>query len=389
MTPGARAQAAIDVLDAWQAGQAPEQALTRWARASRYAGSKDRAAVRDLVYSAIRCARSHAAMGQGDDGRAMIIGGLREAGDAPEAVFDGSRFAPDALQDHERRVCDLNALPEAVRLDMPDWLLPYLERSLGPDWRTVAAELRKRAPVFLRVNAAKCSRDEAVAALATDGIVTAAHPLSPTALEVVEGARRVHLSAAFNDGLVELQDVASQAVIDLTGVTAGMRVLDYCAGGGGKALAMAAQGAEVYAHDVNQKRMNDLPERVRRAGVDIAILECPGMGGTYDMVLADAPCSGSGAWRRAPQGKWDLTEERLSELCNIQAEILGDIAPLVAVGGQLVYATCSLFDEENQAQIEAFISRTPGWKIVRSQRFTPLDGGDGFFVAVLQRDGVA
>ncbi|WP_138423224.1 RsmB/NOP family class I SAM-dependent RNA methyltransferase [Maritimibacter alexandrii] len=384
MTPAARLSAAIEILDDWLAGAAPEQVLTRWGRANRYAGSKDRAAIRDIVYDAVRCRRSFATLGGGVTGRGLVLGGLRAAGADPDELFTGDRFAPTPLADEERTVPDLANVAPAVRLDLPDWVLPLMQDSLGADCEAVAQTLRHRAPVFLRVNTAKVSRAGAQAALADEGIGTTEHTLSDTALEVTSGARRVHISRAYQDGLVELQDAASQAVIDLLDVTPGVRVLDYCAGGGGKALALAAQGAAVTAHDIDAGRMRDLPERARRAGADIDI-SAPGQSGDgFDLVFADAPCSGSGSWRRAPQGKWSLTRDGLDALCRIQATILDEIADRVRPGGRIAYATCSLFDEENMSQIKAFVARRPEWTLTASRRFTPLDGGDGFFVAILE-----
>jgi 16S rRNA (cytosine967-C5)-methyltransferase len=162
-------------------------------------------------------------------------------------------------------------------------------------------------------------------------------------------------------------------------------VLDYCAGGGGKTLAMAARARlKLFAHDVDPRRMRDLPARAKRAGARVTLTEAPQ--GPFDLVLADAPCSGSGSWRRAPEGKWLLTPDRLAGVIAVQAQILDRIATLVAPGGVLAYATCSLLRAENEAQIAAFQARSPGWSLASQRRLTPLDGGDGFFVAVLRRD---
>ncbi len=207
------------------------------------------------------------------------------------------------------------------------------------------------------------------------------HTLSPTALEVTENARRVKSSAAFREGLVELQDAASQAVADmLLPVVPGARVLDYCAGGGGKALALAASGARVTAHDADPRRMADLPERARRAGARIEVAERLGRE-RFDLVLVDAPCSGSGAWRRQPEAKWRLDEARLAALTALQGEVLRAAARHVAAGGTLAYATCSLLDAENGAVVEGFLAETPRFARVAERRLTPLDGGDGFYVA--------
>ncbi len=383
MTPSARIAAAIEVLDAWLDGAPLERALTNWGRNHRFAGSKDRAAIRDHVFDAARCRRSFAALGGAESGRGLMIGALKARGEDPRGWFTGEGHAPAPLGSGEGEGPVLAALPEAVRLDCPDWLEAPLRASLGDDFAPVMEALRHRAPVFLRANFARTSPEAARAALAEEGIETRPHPLSPTALEVTDGARRVQASAAFAAGLVELQDAASQAVVDLLPVGAGTRVLDFCAGGGGKSLGLAARGAQVTAHDVDPGRMRDLPARATRAGVQVGRLGPEG--GRFDLVLADAPCSGSGAWRRNPQGKWDLTPERLDELCAIQAGILDEITDHVAPGGQLAYATCSLLEAENGAQIEAFLARHPGWRCDFARRFTPLDGGDGFFLALLTR----
>lgn len=381
MIPAARAMAAIGVLDRVLGGEPAEKALTNWGRASRYAGSGDRAAVRDLVYDALRCKRSFAARGGGMTGRGLILGGLRAAG--AEALFDGGPHAPAPVT-----VADTGRDPEgAEALDVPDWLLPDLEASLGTDCAAVLGAMRARAPVFLRVNVRKVSRDAAVTALAAEGIIAVPHPLAPTALEVTGNARKVQASEAYLSGLVELQDASSQAVVTALPLSDGMRVLDHCAGGGGKTLAMAARAKlALYAHDASPRRMTDLPDRAKRAGVRVAITAAPEATAPYDLVLVDAPCSGSGSWRRDPEGKWTLTPARLAELVALQAIILRRAAAMVAPGGVLAYATCSLLDAENAAQVTSFTAANPDWVVSDSHRFLPLAGGDGFFLALLTRN---
>jgi 16S rRNA (cytosine967-C5)-methyltransferase len=228
----------------------------------------------------------------------------------------------------------------------------------------------------------------AVAALALDGIETQPNPLSPTALEVLNKPRKVQTSNAYLDGLVELQDAASQAIVDELSLRSGQRVLDFCAGGGGKSLAMAAQtSAQFFAHDIAPARMKDLPARAKRAGVQVTVLASAALAKAepFDLVLADAPCSGSGSWRRAPEAKWALSQARLTELCALQAQIMDNAAALVAKGGTLAYATCALLKMENQDQITAFLGRHSGWTLKKARVLTPLEGGDGFFIACLKR----
>jgi len=383
MTPEARVQAATLLLDAVLDGQAAEQALTRWSRTNRYAGSKDRAAIRDLVFDALRRRRSYAAWGGAMTGRGLMIGALRAEGRDPEDVFTGQGYAPAPVTEEER--AGFSTPDEAQARDLPDWLWPEFEASLGNLAEVEARLMRDRAEVFLRVNLLKTQPDQALIALQAEGIRCEPHALSPTALRVIEGARRVHLSAAYKDGVVELQDAASQAVVDALALQPGLRVLDFCAGGGGKALAIAAQTrARVDAHDIDPARMKDIPARAARAGAEVEINTDPA--GPFDMVVCDAPCSGSGSWRRAPEAKWRLTPERLEALKSMQNSVLDAGSALVAPGGALAYATCSLLEGENDARVQAFLARSPGWRTERARRLTLSDGADGFFVAVLRRD---
>ena len=223
MTPAARLSAAIDLLDRILAGEAAEKALTTWGRGARYAGSGDRAAVRDLVFDALRCRRSFGHLGGGDTGRGLILGGLRDRGGDVAALFTGIGHAPAPPGPHEGPPDPPEGL---VALDCPDWLAPQLHDSLGDDFAPVMQALRHRAPLHLRVNLRRTTRDSAQAALGAEGIVTRPHPLSPAALEVTEGARRVQASQPYADGRVEIQDAASQAVADSLPIAPGARVLD-------------------------------------------------------------------------------------------------------------------------------------------------------------------
>jgi 16S rRNA (cytosine967-C5)-methyltransferase len=380
VTPGARAAAAIAVLDRVLAGEPVEKALTNWGRASRFAGSGDRAAVRDIVFDALRRKRSAAARGGGMTGRGLVLGLMREAGQ--EALFSGEGHAPAPPT-----AAEAGRPPEAGEaLDLPDWLVPALEASLGDALAPVAAALRQRAPVFLRVNLGKGDVAGAIRALAGEGIEAARHPLAETALEVRQNARKVQASQAYLNGLVELQDASSQAVVERLPLRDGMRVLDHCAGGGGKTLAMAARARlRLYAHDAAPRRMADLPPRAARAGVAVTLTGAPETEAPFDLVLVDAPCSGSGSWRRDPEGKWALTAERLRALEAEQGAILLRAAAMVAPGGMLAYATCSLLEHENAAQIARFQATDAGWKLLDAQSFSPLAGGDGFYLCILAR----
>ncbi|WP_338548004.1 RsmB/NOP family class I SAM-dependent RNA methyltransferase [Roseovarius phycicola] len=390
MTPAARVQAAIEVLDHINECTPAEKALTTWARGARYAGSGDRAAVRDHVFQALRCRRSYAALGGGTDGRALLRGALIEAGVAPETVFTGERHAPAVLDDAELMQ---GRVPEvgAEQADLPDWLWDRFESAFGSSEAMRSAQvLRQRAPVTLRVNAGLSNVSQAIEILNEDGVAVTRISQCDTALIVAEGARRVAGSRAYREGHVELQDASSQAAMAALDIAPGARVLDYCAGGGGKTLALAARvDATWFAHDANFTRMKDLPDRAHRAGIQVTCLDSDAIttAAPFDLVLCDAPCSGSGTWRRAPEAKWRLTPERLEELRATQLTILENAEQHVAPGGQLVYATCSILLAENDRQVAEFLSRHSAWTLTKQMSWPVTEEGDGFFLACLTKAG--
>lgn len=385
MTPAARYQAAIEILDTVLSGVAAEKVLTGWARRSRFAGSKDRVAVRDHVFEALRQKRSCAARGGEVSGRGIILGLIRAQELAPEEFFTGVGHAPTPMTEAETAGGELPT--EAESYDLPDWLIPLFQDSLGAQALEVAEVLKSRAPVFVRVNLRKSTVENAQAALLDDTIQTQTVSISDTALLVTEGARRVSASAAYQDGLVELQDGASQALVDALPLQEDSRILDYCAGGGGKTLAMAGRvKAQFFAHDANPQRLRDLPERAARAGVSVRELEAVSDEAPFDLVLCDSPCSGSGSWRRSPEGKWLSTPEKLAEVTALQAQILDQAQALVASGGTLAYATCSVLRAENDTQIQAFLTRHPEWQQSQQKSWVPSEQGDGFFLSCLTKN---
>lgn len=390
MTPAARQSAAIEILDRWLSGQPVEVALTRWARASRFAGSGDREAVRDIVFRAVRQRRSATALG-GDSGRGLVLGMARADGERPSG-WTGQGHAPPPLSAAEEHAfqtppAPLDRLDRGVALDVPDWLLPRFDAALGAQADAVLKRMRARAAVFVRVNLARANRAYVIDELAAAGIEAVAHPLAETALEIRAGTRKLRGSSSFVEGRIEMQDVASQAIaLDFARqVPKGRRVLDFCAGGGGKSLALAAQGLGVLAHDIDPRRMRDLAPRAQRAGAAISLCDARPRG-PFAAILVDAPCSGSGSWRRAPEAKWAFSPERLAELTRTQDAILEQCAGLSEPGGIIGYATCSLLDEENDERVDAFLRKRPDWSCLTRRRLTPLDGGDGFFLAILRRN---
>jgi 16S rRNA (cytosine967-C5)-methyltransferase len=386
VTPGARVAAAIGVLDAISGGSAAERALTNWARAARYAGSGDRAAVRDHVYDALRRYRSSAVRGGGRSGRAVMIGLLREQGIDPDTVFTGEGHAPPALSEAERAA---GRVPDEVEArDLPDWLWPRFEAALGAGAASAAERLRHRAPVTLRVNGRRMSRADAQAALAREGIVCRPVGDVGMALQVIEGERRISISDVYRGGAVDLQDASSQAAMEAIDLPPGARFLDYCAGGGGKVLALAARlDGTWFAHDAAPRRMADLPARAARAGAQVRCCETLELQGLspFDAVLCDVPCSGSGTWRRGPQAKWLLTPDALSDLRRTQDAILARAAELVVPGGQLIYCTCSVLIEENEDVTDRFLRIHSDWTCTDHRRWPISADTDGFFLAQLRR----
>ncbi|MBX3593299.1 RsmB/NOP family class I SAM-dependent RNA methyltransferase [Sphingomonas sp.] len=393
MTPAARTQAAIELLDAIivaarDGGASADVLIARGLAARRYAGSKDRRAIRDLVYEAIRLCGERP-----ESGRAALLA-LAARDPALGATFDGSAYGPAPIGGDER---------PAQRGTAPAWLTDLLAAS-GIDAGQAAA-LLNRAPLDLRINPLRATPDRVRAAFPQ------AQPIAglPLALRLPADTR-VEASAVMHDGWIEVQDAGSQAVTLAAGAAPGMRVVDLCAGGGGKTLALAAAMAgrgAILASDADRPRLSRLLPRAERAGVSIVETRLLDPGredqalgdwqAAADVVLIDAPCSGTGTWRRNPEARWRLTPARLARLVAIQARLLDIGAALVRPGGTLVHIVCSLLDAEGADQVAAFLSANHGWSAVppalpfgcphgAGMRLTPLsDSTDGFFVAKLVR----
>jgi len=394
MTPGARLQAAIELLHAIHAGTSPaDRATAAFFRNRRYIGAKDRREVLDRAYAVLR---RRAALdwwiwksGQAprDRDRARLIASLALldgwTADRIAGSFDGVDYHPPRLDEAERRLTKAVAgkaiengeQPADVRGEYPDWIAPLLRKRFGD---RMDAEMRtaiNAASTDLRVNSLKATRDEAIAALKAEGIVAAPTALSPVGLRV-HGRPPLATLQCFKDGLIEVQDEGSQLVALLTDARPGMRVADFCAGAGGKTLAIAAQmknKGKIVACDVLEGRIDRAAVRFNRAGVHNVERKALSSerdqwvkrhAGTFDRVLVDAPCTGTGTWRRNPDAKWKLAPEDLAELAEIQRNILDSAWRLVKPGGRLIYATCSLLAEENEAQIEAFLAAHADFKLV-------------------------
>ncbi|MEO0863141.1 MAG: RsmB/NOP family class I SAM-dependent RNA methyltransferase, partial [Pseudomonadota bacterium] len=336
----------------------------------------------DHVFDVLRNWRSDAVRGGGDTGRARMIGRLRAQGADPDTLFTGKGYAPPELTETERR-SGSEPVARADLWNLPDWLSEQFQDALGDAAGPTARALCRRAPVTLRVNTSRTTRVAAQRALSEAGIATEPNARAETALTVIGGARRIKASSVYLDGLVELQDASSQAAV--ARLQGSGRVLDFCAGGGGKSLALAARGWAVTAHDASPRRMEDMTGRARRGGHAITICAPADLpsSGTFDLVLCDAPCSGSGTWRRTPDAKWRLTPGGFQDLTTLQADILDQARRHVAPGGTLAYATCSVLTPENDAQVAAFCARHARWAVAQSEHWAVDETGDGFFLALL------
>ncbi len=420
MRDGGRLAAAIQVLsDIADRHKPVRMALKTWGEAARYAGAKDRAFVSGLTLDVLRRRRSLAWRMGDDSHRAAVLAAVRflwnwDLDRVADAAADP--HGPGALSDGDRahltHPVDLAAAPAPVRGDYPDWLDESLARVFGDDRAAEGEALAARAPTDLRVNTLKADTPRVLAAL---------DPFDPHLPGFLPGAIRVAAPAAseraapveaapeFEMGWFEVQDLGSQIAAACAGDVAGLRILDYCAGGGGKTLALAAaMGGEgqLYAYDSDARRLTDTVRRAQRAGVTNLQVRSPihpkaleGLGGAMDLVFVDAPCTGSGPWRRHPDAKWRLGPDQLARRMGEQDKVLSAAASFVKPGGRIIYVTCSLLAEENEDRIAAFLARTPGFATtpasgvadayLTSQGFLRLAsrtaGTDGFFVAVMRR----
>tara|TARA_B100000214_G_scaffold306883_1_gene238000 strand:+ start:40 stop:1200 length:1161 start_codon:yes stop_codon:yes gene_type:complete len=385
MTPGAHIAAAIEVLDQILAGKNAEVSLIKWGRSNRFAGSGDRYAIRDIVYDALRQKNSLTKRSKNISGRSWIIALLKKREVNLDEYFGATRYSPPKIKKWELELLPIEN--ESDLYDIPDWLWPKWKASLGIKAIEVANTLKERANIFLRVNIIKGTRQDAIQALEKDGILSKFHPTVSTALIVNKGTRKIKNSEAYNIGLVELQDASSQASVLKLNIDQNGPILDFCAGGGGKSLALSAYlNKPIFAYDANFERMKDLPNRAHRSGANIRVIKSNDLKKShYGLVFCDVPCSGSGSWRRDPEGKWSLTLQDYERLLSLQKNILATASQLVKPNGNLVYATCSILKDENKAQIQKFLENENDWVFQKEKFSIPSELGDGFYFSILKR----
>jgi 16S rRNA (cytosine967-C5)-methyltransferase len=385
--PG-RISAAIAVLTEAETRQRPvAEALKAWGINNRFAGAGDRAAIGNLVYDALRRRASHAALMGSDSARALVLSVVvRDWGEDPAALnesFSGDRHAPEALSAEEmaRVVGQLpDDTPGWVLADSPQWLAPSLQRAFGDNWIAEGQDMAGRPSLDLRVNSLRAERTKAMQALARfDPKETAIAPLGLTMPARPRDARTPNVvgDETYLKGWFEVQDQGSQIVAALAGARPGEQVLDFCAGAGGKSLALAAamgNKGQIFAYDSDRARLAPIHERLKRNGVHNVQVRMPQPGalddlvGRMDRVVIDAPCTGTGTWRRRPDTKWTLTPELLAQRVEAQQAVLAQGRLYLRPGGTLIYITCSILPEENDDRIAAFIAANPG--------FAPVPPGD-------------
>ena len=431
MIPPARVQAALEALADIETRRRPaSDALKDWGLAHRFAGSGDRSSIASLVYDALRRKASSSWRLGEDTPRAHVIGALSSVRglsiDEISALFNGEKHSAPVLTDDERArlaTGDLNDAPDPVRGDYPEWLAPAFAESFGAEAAAAGQALAARAPVDLRVNTLKTSRDKMLAALSY--LEAQATPFSPVGLRIAvkpDGrGPALGAEAAYIKGQIEVQDEASQLAALVSGAAPGGQVLDLCAGAGGKTLALAAMLAgkgQLYATDDDGRRLAPLYARLERSGARNVQVRSPkgktdpvaDLAGGCDLVLIDAPCTGSGAWRRSPDAKWRIRPGALQERIKDQIQILERACEYVKPGGRIVYVTCSVLKPENEDRVAAFLEAHPDYlpldaatmaraaglpaladfasKIGPGLRLDPLHSAtDGFYIAGLVRTG--
>ena len=414
MTP-AELHFAIDALHRGLSFERPaDMVLSTFFRDEPKLGARDRALVAELFYGVIRHLRSLQAVAEPATPRRLALAWLARFGGLTLRQFEALvKKEADLAWLKEVKSADLGALPEAVRLDLPDWLFERLAATYGERLPELMAALNRPAPLDLRVNLLKADRDTALAALRADGIEAEPTPYAPTGLRLA-GKPALHKHPLFVDGTLEVQDEGSQLLALLVNPRRGEMICDFCAGAGGKTLALGAlmrSTGRLYAYDVSEKRLNNLKPRLRRSGLSNVHPQMltnerdpkvKRLAGKFDRVLVDAPCSGMGTLRRNPDLKWRQTPDSVAELAAKQAAILDSAARLVKPGGRLVYATCSLLHAENEDIVSAFLGQHGEYRAIPVDTLlreakVGLDTGetlrldpathatDGFFAAAMER----
>lgn len=402
MTPGARLAAAAEVLtEIFARKAAADRALAAWGKAHRFAGSKDRAAIAARVYTCLRRRNECADRMQDERPRALVLGSLAVADAldpaAIEALATDGTHALGPLTEAERTSLQTprTATDPWIALNYPRWLHPSLAAAFGETLAQEMTALNARAPLDLRANTLKTTREAALAELKAAGLTPQPLPATPAGIRLADADAKLAALPIYKDGRVEIQDEASQRAVDLAAARPGDTVIDLAAGAGGKSLALAAtmeNKGRILACDVEPYRLKAMEPRLARAGAGIVEIVGDPYGGAIkaavgegaDLVFVDAPCSSTGTWRRNPESKWTLDEARLATYRAAQTKLLDRAADLAKPGGRILYAVCSILPEEGEAQTQAFLARHADWHPTSTLKLSPArDATDGFYAALL------
>ena len=396
-----RAAAAINILDDYLKGYPLEKILKQWFKINRFAGSNDRRNIRDLVFDILRkrliLYYPFQINKYIETGRVLVLSYLflyKKDSFSLEDIKGNKYFSPPINNDEFIILNNIKRLvkkaPRYISLNCPEFLEEKLSQSLGNNFNVIMELFLKRAPVYLRINQNKINIKEAKIKLENQGILSEICPSSKYALKVLSGEKFIKNSSPYQLGEVELQDLSSQLTTELVQISSGKKILDFCAGSGGKALAIASRlrnKVDIFAYDINNLKYKNLNYRAKKAGANITILDSKQLikyRNFFDIVFVDAPCSGTGTWRRDPKIKWELNDQKLSVLIKNQYSIVKQACSYLKNGGFLIYVVCSLLEDEGELIIRKYLLHHKNYSKIKSGIFHPINASDGFYFSVLK-----
>ena len=397
------AAAAVNILDDYLKGLTLNKALKKWFKSNRFAGSNDRRKIRDLVYDILRKRSLLYYSFQINDyiesGRILVLTYLflfKKESFSLNDINNNNFFSPK-IKESELLILDnidnlIQKAPNYIFFNYPEFLEKKIQKSLGKNFKKIMEHFQVRAPVYLRVNQIKTNTEQAKVKLTEEGIICENCSSSRNALKVLNGEKFIQNSLSYKLGNIELQDLSSQLTTELSQISSGKKILDFCSGSGGKALAIASRlknNCDIYGYDINTLKIKNLVARSQRAGVKIKIIETYDLEhymNSFDIVFVDAPCSGIGTWRRDPEFKWKINDQKLNSFITIQLEILNESSFYLRNGGFLIYVVCSFLEDEGELNINKFLLTYKNFSKIDTKLFHPINASDGFYLAVLQKN---
>ena len=397
-----RACAAIDILDNYINGIPIEKALKEWFRNNRFAGSNDRRSIRDIIFDILRkrliLFYPFQINDYSENGRILVLSYLyiykRDTFSLCDIV-DNKYFLPP-IKNKELLILNkindyIKKAPKNILLGYPEFLEKKLKTTLGNDFEKVMKIFLERAPIYLRINNLKTNLKDEKSNLEKENIICEYCSASKSALRIKSGEQFLKKSSSYQLGNVELQDLSSQLTTEVDEISPGKRILDLCAGSGGKSLAIASKlknNADIFAHDVNKLKLSNLLLRSNRAGARIKIIDSSSLNkyeNFFDIVFIDAPCSGTGTWRRDPKTKWEITYQKIKTLSKNQYKIIKNSCRYLKKSGFLIYVVCSLLEDEGELVVKKFLMNNQKFSLVNKQLYYPINASDGFFFAILEK----